>query len=90
MRTSVICMLALSAGIVSAIPAPSRVSQMKRSNSSSCTFTSAADASASAKACSTVTLNNIKVPAGETLDLSDLQDGTKVPLSDSLTMADSC
>ncbi|KAL1310627.1 hypothetical protein AAFC00_000898 [Neodothiora populina] len=44
----------------------------------SCTFTTA-DAAKSGKAsCSTITLNNIKVPAGETLDLTKLKAGTKV------------
>lgn len=44
----------------------------------SCTFTSAAAAASGASKCSTVTLNNIAVPAGETLDLTSLAAGTKV------------
>lgn len=41
---------------------------------------SAAKASESQKAFSTIVLDNIAVPAGETLDLSDLEDGTKVSI----------
>ncbi|KAF7125670.1 hypothetical protein CNMCM5793_001909 [Aspergillus hiratsukae] len=46
-----------------------------------CTFSGsngAASAMASQKACSTIVLNNVAVPAGTTLDLSDLADGTTV------------
>ncbi|KAJ5215844.1 uncharacterized protein N7498_002251 [Penicillium cinerascens] len=77
MRSSVVSMLALGAAIVSAFPTASRASsQVKRSTS--CTFSSAAKASESQKSCTTIMLDNIEVPAGETLDLSDLEDGTKV------------
>ncbi|CAG7935386.1 unnamed protein product [Penicillium nalgiovense] len=78
MRTSFLSMVALGAAAVSAAPAPSRASELVERGSSTCTFTSAASASASKKACSTIVLDNIEVPAGETLDLSKLQDGTKV------------
>ena len=44
----------------------------------SCTFTNAADAIKNKKSCSTITLNNIAVPAGTTLDLTNLQKGTNV------------
>lgn len=70
-------MLALGATIASAIPTPSRVSTLAK-RATTCTFNSASKASASQKACSTIVLDNIEVPAGETLDLSDLEDGTKV------------
>lgn len=43
-----------------------------------CTFTSAASAIASKKACSTIVLSNIAVPAGTTLDMTGLADGTHV------------
>ncbi|KAJ5938600.1 CAZyme family GH28 [Penicillium verhagenii] len=76
MRSSLISILALGATVTLAAPAPSRVSQMKRATS--CTFTSAASASASKKSCTTIVLDNIEVPAGETLDLTDLASGTKV------------
>lgn len=76
MRASSISLLALGATLASAAPSPSRVTQLKRA--STCTFTSAASASASKKACSEIVLDNIAVPAGETLDLSNLATGTKV------------
>jgi galacturan 1,4-alpha-galacturonidase len=44
----------------------------------SCTFTNAADAIKNKKSCSTITLNNIAVPAGTTLDLTNLAKGTNV------------
>ncbi|GLI81382.1 hypothetical protein PoHVEF18_009761 [Penicillium ochrochloron] len=76
MRSSMMSMVVLGAALASA--APTRVSSLVKRASSSCTFNSAASASASAKSCSTVVLDNIEVPAGETLDLSDLESGTKV------------
>lgn len=45
---------------------------------SSCTFTTAASAIAGKGSCSTITLNNIAVPAGTTLDLTKLNSGTTV------------
>nr|O42824.1 RecName: Full=Polygalacturonase; Short=PG; AltName: Full=Pectinase; Flags: Precursor [Penicillium janthinellum]BAA24524.1 polygalacturonase [Penicillium janthinellum] len=68
----------LAAGLVSAAPTPSRVSDLTKKSSSTCTFSSAASASASKSSCSTIVLSNIEVPAGKTLDLTDLKDGTKV------------
>lgn len=47
----------------------------------SCTFTGAtgaADAHKAQTTCPTITLNNVAVPAGTTLDLSGLADGTTV------------
>ncbi|KAF7596892.1 hypothetical protein BBP40_011937 [Aspergillus hancockii] len=52
---------------------------------SSCTFTSASQASASAKSCSNIVLKNIKVPAGETLDLSKAKDGAKITFEGTTT-----
>lgn len=43
-----------------------------------CTFTDAASAIKGKASCSTITLNNIAVPAGTTLDLTGLKSGTKV------------
>ncbi|PYI21901.1 putative extracellular endo-polygalacturonase [Aspergillus japonicus CBS 114.51] len=45
---------------------------------SSCTFTDAAKAKSGKTSCSTIYLNNIEVPAGETLDLTGLKSGTTV------------
>ncbi|PTB36153.1 Polygalacturonase 1 [Trichoderma asperellum] len=44
----------------------------------SCTFTDAATAIKQKASCSTITLNSIAVPAGETLDLTGLKDNTNV------------
>ncbi|KAF7562023.1 hypothetical protein G7046_g2126 [Stylonectria norvegica] len=44
----------------------------------SCTFTDSATAIKNKASCSTITLNNIVVPAGKTLDLTSLKDGTHV------------
>lgn len=43
-----------------------------------CTFTDAASAIKGKAGCSTIILNNIAVPAGTTLDLTKLKDGTHV------------
>ncbi|SJX62708.1 probable PGU1-Endo-polygalacturonase [Sporisorium reilianum f. sp. reilianum] len=51
----------------------------------SCTFTDAASAKAGKRSCSTITLSNIKVPAGETLDLTRLNAGTQVIFSGTTT-----
>ncbi|KAF7121778.1 hypothetical protein CNMCM5793_009331 [Aspergillus hiratsukae] len=44
----------------------------------SCTFTSAAAVKSGKASCSTITLSNIAVPAGETLDLTGLKTGATV------------
>jgi polygalacturonase len=46
-----------------------------------CTFTDAAAAIKGKTSCSTITLNNISVPAGQTLDMTGLKDGTTVSKS---------
>lgn len=69
--------LAALGSLAAAAPAPSRTSELVE-RGSSCTFTSAAQASASAKSCSNIVLKNIAVPAGETLDLSKAKDGATV------------
>lgn len=51
----------------------------------SCTFTDAAKAIAQRKSCSTITLSNIAVPAGTTLDLSNLNANTQVIFSGTTT-----
>lgn len=50
----------------------------------SCTFSGedgAASASASQASCATITLSDVAVPSGTTLDLSDLEDDTTVSQS---------
>ncbi|KAJ9479269.1 Polygalacturonase [Pseudozyma hubeiensis] len=51
----------------------------------SCSFTDAASAKSGKGSCSTITLSNIKVPAGQTLDLTGLNSGTKVIFSGTTT-----
>lgn len=50
--------------------------------SGGCNFTTADTAMQHKSSCSTIVLNNVKVPGGKTLDLTKLNDGTTVkPLS---------
>ncbi|CAI7663899.1 unnamed protein product [Penicillium pancosmium] len=80
-----LCLVALlGAASVQAAPAsdilPTTASALER-RASSCTFTGskgAASAIKAKKSCSTITLNNVAVPAGTTLDLTGLNKGTKV------------
>ncbi|KAG6264099.1 hypothetical protein E4U48_006404 [Claviceps purpurea] len=60
---------------VSAAPAVSRAAALSGAD---CTFSDVAQAIQKKTSCSTITLRNLKVPAGKTLDLSDLNDGTRV------------
>ncbi|KAF7590245.1 hypothetical protein BBP40_003129 [Aspergillus hancockii] len=62
----------MGAALVAAVPVPELETR------SSCTFTSAAAAKSGKTSCSTITLSNIAVPAGETLDLTGLTKGTTV------------
>ncbi|PYI01836.1 putative endopolygalacturonase A [Aspergillus sclerotiicarbonarius CBS 121057] len=79
-----ICLATLAgAALVSAAPAPSRASEFAKR--SSCTFTDAATASESKKSCSSIVLKDITVPAGETLNLKDLEDGTTVTFEGTTT-----
>ncbi|KAE8356362.1 putative endopolygalacturonase B [Aspergillus coremiiformis] len=59
----------VGAALVAAVPLEAR---------DSCTFTTAAAAKAGKASCTTITLNSIAVPAGETLDLTGLKSGTTV------------
>ena len=62
--------LLLSAGaLVSAVPTGLDAR-------ASCTFTDAASAIKGKTSCTNIVLNNIQVPAGTTLDLTKLKDGT--------------
>ncbi|GLA25573.1 hypothetical protein AnigIFM63604_000601 [Aspergillus niger] len=75
--------LATLAGAALAAPAPSRVSDFTKR--STCTFTDAATASESKTSCSDIVLKDITVPAGETLNLKDLNDGTTVTFEGTTT-----
>ena len=58
-------------------PAPARAHRKR----ASCSFSGSSGASLASKSqqsCSTIVLNNVAVPSGTTLDLSDLNDGTTV------------
>lgn len=74
---------ALVAGAAMAVAAPTATQNEKRA--SSCTFSSAASASAGKKSCSSIVLDNIAVPAGTTLDLTDLADNTVVTFEGTTT-----
>ncbi|KAB8275626.1 putative endopolygalacturonase I [Aspergillus minisclerotigenes] len=76
--------LAALGSLAAAAPAPSRTSELVE-RGSSCTFTSAAQASESAKSCSNIVLKNIAVPAGETLDLSKAKDGATITFEGTTT-----
>lgn len=65
--------LLLGAGAAFAAAAPTELAER-----ASCTFTDAASAIKGKSSCSTITLKNIAVPAGETLDLTKLKTGTHV------------
>ncbi|OGM51069.1 putative extracellular endo-polygalacturonase [Aspergillus bombycis] len=69
----------VGAALVAAVPVPELEAR------DSCTFTSAADAKSGKTSCSTITLSNIEVPAGETLDLTGLKEGTTVIFSGETT-----
>ncbi|KAG6057156.1 hypothetical protein E4U17_001645 [Claviceps sp. LM77 group G4] len=60
---------------VSAAPAVSKAAALSNAD---CTFSDATQAIQKKASCNTITLRNLKVPAGKTLDLSNLNDGTRV------------
>lgn len=73
--------LGVASLLVSANPLPTPAPDLKNAalqKRASCTFTAAADASASKKSCATIVLDGITVPSGVTLDLTDLGSGTHV------------
>ncbi|KAI9833590.1 MAG: hypothetical protein M1819_003543 [Sarea resinae] len=78
--------LALSAGaaLINALPAPN-TPPTRLTKRSSCTFTDAASATASKTACSDIVLSGIAVPAGTTLDMTDLNSGTTVTFEGTTT-----
>ncbi|PWN47943.1 endopolygalacturonase precursor [Violaceomyces palustris] len=79
--------LILGAGALMASPSlvSSSVIRGNLEPRASCTFTDAATAIAQKKSCSTITLSNIAVPAGTTLDLTGLNSGTSVVFSGTTT-----
>nr|BAG72102.1 endopolygalacturonase [Venturia nashicola] len=73
--------LAILAYVAAAAPALRAVDSAIEERASSCTFTTAAAAISGKKSCTTITLSNIAVPAGTTLDLTGLTKGTSVIFS---------
>jgi galacturan 1,4-alpha-galacturonidase len=74
--------LGVSAVLVAANPLPTAAPDIKNAAAlqkrASCTFTAASAASKSKASCATIVLDNIAVPSGVTLDLTDLTEGTHV------------
>jgi len=63
---------AISVSLVIAAPAPVVTQAPDLAKRATCTFTNAASAIKSKAACATIILDNIVVPAGTTLDMTDL------------------
>lgn len=78
-KSTILSAVSLMAALASAAPAD------ELEKRSSCTFTSAAAAKSGKTSCSTITLSNIAVPAGTTLDLTGLNKGTTVIFSGTTT-----
>ncbi|KAE9961492.1 glycoside hydrolase 28 protein [Venturia inaequalis] len=77
---------AILAYVTAAAPSLRAVdSAIEERGSSSCTFTTAAAAISGKSSCTTITLSNIAVPAGTTLDLTGLTKGTSVIFSGTTT-----
>jgi polygalacturonase len=77
----ILVLLLGAAALVLAVPTPTAAPELNPAllkKRSSCTFTAASAASASKTECSTIVLDNIAVPSGVTLDLTDLTEGTNV------------
>ena len=71
--------LAVAVPVADPMPTPGpELGNSFEKRATSCTFTAASQVSASKKSCATIVLDNIAVPAGETLDLTDLTSGTNV------------
>ncbi|CRK45096.1 hypothetical protein BN1723_016466 [Verticillium longisporum] len=77
MLTNVILALGALASTAAANPLPAKF-EVIESRATACTFTNTADLAKSKKTCDSITLNNIAVPAGTTLDLSSLKSGAHV------------
>ncbi|EKG17382.1 Glycoside hydrolase family 28 [Macrophomina phaseolina MS6] len=80
---------ALVAAAPAAAPAPTAAPRLEDAQigkrASSCTFTDAANASKSKSSCATIILSGITVPAGETLDMTGLEDNTYVEFQGTTT-----
>ncbi|KAK7717212.1 hypothetical protein SLS57_006357 [Botryosphaeria dothidea] len=84
-------MLMGAGALVAAAPAPAPTAAPRLEDAQigkradSCTFTDAENASKSKSSCATIILSDITVPAGETLDLTDLEDNTYVEFQGTTT-----
>lgn len=75
-----IALLASAAVLVATAPAPQVPAAPVPAlveRATSCTFSAASAAIASKTACATIVLDNVVVPAGQTLDLTGLNTGTQ-------------
>lgn len=80
MRSRATLSLLSYVALVHAVP-----SRTLSGRASSCTFTSTASLAAGKDSCTDIVLDGIAVPAGETLDLTDLADGTSVTFQGTTT-----
>lgn len=78
MKLSILALAASVAAAPAPKPTPGPDAKDLEKRATTCTFTAASQVTASKTACSTIVLDAIAVPAGETLDLTDLTEGTHV------------
>lgn len=69
----------------SSTKSPTRTTTTATTGSSGCTVTAYADVSAAVASCTAITLDNVAVPGGDTLDLSSLKTGTTVTFAGTTT-----
>jgi galacturan 1,4-alpha-galacturonidase len=84
-------LLTAAATLVSAAPAaaPEPTAAPDLAKRATCTFNNAASASKSKTSCATIVLQNIAVPSGTTLDLTELNSGTQVGLNQKISRIES-
>lgn len=90
-NTALGLLISAGASLVAAAPAPLPTAAPDLANAAvkragtACTFTDATAVSNSKASCATIVIDSITVPAGETLDLTDLSDGTAVQFTGTTT-----
>lgn len=77
-KTWMSLLLGAGTGWVAAAPADKFANPVSTAAADSCTFTDAASAIAGKASCSAIILSGIAVPAGQTLDMTNLKKGTTV------------
>ncbi|KAL8420483.1 hypothetical protein RB594_003319 [Gaeumannomyces avenae] len=75
----------LLAFLVASAPLAEAAPRAPRTRDTACVFTDAAAAIKGKTSCTTITLQNITVPAGQTLDMTGLKDGTHVTFAGTTT-----